>query len=62
MIVVTSVTKVFMGTSIEVPDNHKCMGENMLNPPPAEKVTITEALGSPMKKKMSVEGKIVQVS
>ncbi|XP_052806096.1 uncharacterized protein LOC128235320 [Mya arenaria] len=36
------------------------MGVKLLNPPPAKQVTLTEALKSPQKEKISVTGMIVQ--
>ncbi|WAR06523.1 hypothetical protein MAR_021892 [Mya arenaria] len=59
-LVVTKFTKVFVTSGVEVPAAHEEMGVKLLNPPPAKQVTLTEALKSPQKEKISVTGMIVQ--
>lgn len=60
-IVVTSATKVLIAAAIDVPQEHAQEGYRLLNPPPSEEVKIAIALSSPVKKKLSIAGKIVQV-
>ena len=63
VLVVTSVTKIFLTTPLtNVPDEHQRTAKLLVNPPPADKVTVKEALSSPAKKKITVAGRIVQVS
>lgn len=59
-IVVTSNSKVFPTGKIEVP---QCIveGNNLLHPPAAAVKTVSEALSSPPRVRVSIQGKIVQV-
>lgn len=61
-IVATKATKIFISSNIEVPAEHTAEGLRIVNPPAADTVTINAALRSPVKQKISVSGKIVQVS
>lgn len=62
-IAVTSATAIFpTGKEVEVPPQIQQEGINILHPPPADVKTVAEALASPTKTKVSVRGKIVQVS
>lgn len=60
-LVITKASKVFMSIQMDVPDSHRAQGCSILNPPPAETMDIAAALNSPLKKRLSVCGKIVQV-
>jgi hypothetical protein len=48
--------------ALDVPEHHTNEGFLLINPPPSERVSISEALASPVKKKISISGKIVQVN
>ncbi len=61
-IVVTKVSKVFMATPIDVGDDKEAEALRLINPPPAALVTLEEGLRSPPKKKVSIRGKVIQVS
>ena len=50
-----------MSAPIEVPDSHLTDGNRLVSPLPAEEVQIKTALSSPLKTRVSVAGKIVQV-
>ena len=60
-IIVTKASKIFLTGAIDVPEHHQVEANNILNPPPAETLPIKSALQSPVKRKVSVVGKIVQV-
>lgn len=60
-LVITKASKVFMSIQMDVPDSHRAQGCSILNPPPAETMDIAAALNSPLKKRLSECGKIVQV-
>lgn len=61
-IVATKSTKIFTCGPVFVPESHKAECVKIVNPPPAATIPITQALASPLKKKSSIVGKIVQVS
>lgn len=61
-IVITSATKTFITGPLEVPEGHKEQGEQIVNPPPPEVMPINVALTSPAKKRISIKGKVIQVS
>ena len=60
-IVATKNTKIFLTGAMEVPESHSGEGFLILNPPPAQTIPKNEALRSPMKTRVSVVGRIVQV-
>lgn len=60
-LVITSTSKVLIASPMEVPEQHSAEGDRLVNPPPAEKVSISDALHSPLKKRVSIEGKIISV-
>ena len=60
-IVATKNTKIFLTGGMEVPESHSGVGFLILNPPPAPTIPIKEALRSPMKTRVSVVGRVVQV-
>ena len=60
-IVATKNTNIFLTGGMEVPESHSGVGFLILNPPPAPTIPIKEALRSPMKTRVSVVGRVVQV-
>ena len=61
-IAVTANTKVFPAAGVNVPPEIRQAGRFLLHPPAAAVATVKDALASPPKTKVSVLGKIVQVS
>jgi hypothetical protein len=62
-IAVTSATVVFpAGNILSIPPDMEKEGRALLHPPPADVKNVEDALASPPKTKVSVRGKIVQVS
>ncbi|KAJ8319356.1 hypothetical protein KUTeg_004447 [Tegillarca granosa] len=59
-VVVTTNTKVFPCTQVDVPENIVSQARILLNPPPAPSKSVSEALASPPKVRVSVTGRIVQ--
>ena len=60
-IVATKNTKIFLTGAMEVPESHSGEGFLILNPPSAPTIPLNEALRSPMKTRVSVVGRVVQV-
>ena len=58
---VTRNSKVFLVAPMEVPDNHVGQADIIVYPPAAEERTVKDALSSPVKKKVSVKGRVIQV-
>lgn len=62
VVIVTKNSKIFCGKTEEIAENQKAAANNILNPPPAATIAIAKALSSPPKTKVSIWGKIVQVT
>lgn len=60
-IVVTANSKVFPTGNIEVPQDVVDEGRRLLHPPAAEVKTVAEAVSSPPRVRVSVQGKLTQV-
>ena len=60
-VVVTTNTKVFSCSDVDVPDEVVKKAQIIVNPPPAPTKPASEALNSPPKVRVSVKGRIMQV-
>lgn len=60
-VAVTSNTKVFPCAEVSVPEHIVNQAKNLLHPPPAPTKTVSEALNSPPKERVSIKGTITQV-
>lgn len=59
-VAVTSNTKVFPCAEVSVPEHIVNQAKNLLHPPPAPTKTVSEALNSPPKERVSIKGTITQ--
>ena len=62
LMVCTSSTEIVMCvTPVEVREELVTMGQNIVNPPPPATIQISSAWASPLRKRVSVSGKIIQI-